>query len=261
MSFQPVPTYAELAESRTDPKTGVTTHAFNPVWLSWFLSLSETTGNSVQLALNASLSGNAVVLGDGANRVTAVGGLGNVGDVLTSQGSLLPPDWQPTAFVNPLTTKGDIVYESSAPAPAALAIGTTGQFLTVFNGLPAWTGTTGRAAAQTGAVASVAALTVGIADASYLVSANILVTTSTLHSFSCTCSYTDEGGSSRVLTLNFSQITGAFVTTLTNALGTGAYEGVQVRIRAKASTTITIATAGTFTTVAYNVEAGLMKVS
>lgn len=41
-------------------------------------------------------------------------------------------------FVDPMTTKGDIIYENSTPAPARLAIGTSGQVLTVSGGLPAW---------------------------------------------------------------------------------------------------------------------------
>lgn len=45
-----------------------------------------------------------------------------------------------SAFINlsPLTTAGDIIYESSAPAPARLGIGSAGQVLTVSSGLPAW---------------------------------------------------------------------------------------------------------------------------
>jgi hypothetical protein len=44
------------------------------------------------------------------------------------------------AFANlsPLTTAGDIIYENSTPAPARLAIGSSGQVLTVSGGLPAW---------------------------------------------------------------------------------------------------------------------------
>ena len=44
------------------------------------------------------------------------------------------------AFValSPLTTAGDIIYENATPAPARLAIGSTGQVLTVVSGLPAW---------------------------------------------------------------------------------------------------------------------------
>ena len=41
-------------------------------------------------------------------------------------------------FVNPLTTKGDLIYENALLAPARLAIGTTGQVLTVSGGLPVW---------------------------------------------------------------------------------------------------------------------------
>jgi len=43
-----------------------------------------------------------------------------------------------TGFASPLTTKGDLIYENATPAPARLAIGTTGQVLTVASGLPAW---------------------------------------------------------------------------------------------------------------------------
>lgn len=44
------------------------------------------------------------------------------------------------AFIalSPLTTAGDILYESAAPAPARLGIGSAGQVLTVVSGLPAW---------------------------------------------------------------------------------------------------------------------------
>lgn len=45
-----------------------------------------------------------------------------------------------TSFKNisPLTTAGDIIYENATPTPARLAIGTTGQVLTVSGGLPVW---------------------------------------------------------------------------------------------------------------------------
>lgn len=41
--------------------------------------------------------------------------------------------------ISPLTTAGDIIYENATPTPARLPIGTSGQFLTVSAGLPAWT--------------------------------------------------------------------------------------------------------------------------
>lgn len=40
--------------------------------------------------------------------------------------------------LSPLTTAGDIVYESASPAPTRLAIGSTGNILTVSGGLPVW---------------------------------------------------------------------------------------------------------------------------
>lgn len=101
---------------------------------------------------------------------------------------------------------------------------------------------------------SLGAYTVPAVDTTFMVSANVLVTSSTAFSFTVTCTYTDESNTSRVLTLNFSQLTGTFVTTLTNVLGASAYEGVPVQIRCKASTTITIQSTGTFTTVTYNIE-------
>lgn len=114
--------------------------------------------------------------------------------------------------------------------------------------------TSGRVTAQAAAAASVVALTVGAADASYQVSANVLVTTATLHNFTVTCTYTDEGNTSRTLTLTFSNVGGTLATAIVNTGGAVPYEGVPLHIRCKASTTITIATTGTFTTVAYNAE-------
>lgn len=117
----------------------------------------------------------------------------------------------------------------------------------------------GRSTAQTAAVGSVATYTVGASDASFEVSANVLVTTSTTHSFTATCAYTDESNVARTLTLSFSGLTGTFLTAITNVTGAGPYEGVPMHIRCKASTAITIATAGTFTTVTYNVEGNIRK--
>lgn len=102
--------------------------------------------------------------------------------------------------------------------------------------------------------------TIGAGASSFNVSANVLVTSSTLHSFGATCTYTDENNTSRVLTLNFSQLTGTFITAITNGTGASAYEGVPVHIRCKGGTTITIATTGTFTTVTYTIEGIIMQI-
>jgi hypothetical protein len=115
----------------------------------------------------------------------------------------------------------------------------------------------GRTVGATAAVASIAAYTVGAADSSFEVSANVLVTTATTHTFTLTCAYTDEGNSARTLTLTFGLVAGGVATTsVANATGTVPYHGCPVTIRCKAGTTITIASAagGTYTTVVYNAE-------
>ncbi len=117
----------------------------------------------------------------------------------------------------------------------------------------------GRSTAQTAAVASVATFTVGAADASFLISVNVLVTASTLHNFTVTCAYTDEGNTARTLTLPLAQLAGTFLTAITNTGGAVPYEGVPLHIRCKSETAITIATTGTFTTVTYNVEGFIVQ--
>lgn len=117
----------------------------------------------------------------------------------------------------------------------------------------------GRATAQTAANASVASYTVGAADASFIVSANVLVTTSTTHNFTVTCAYTDEGNTARTATFNFTNVAGTIATAIANAGGAVPYQGVPIHIRAKASTAITIATTGTFTSVTYNAEGVVTK--
>lgn len=119
----------------------------------------------------------------------------------------------------------------------------------------------GRSVAQTAAVASVATYTLAAADGSFEVSANVLVTTATLHSFTVTVSYTDEGNTARTVTMQLSTLAGAFVTAITNAQGTVPYEGVPLHLRCKASTAITVATTGTFTTVTYNVEGNIRQLA
>lgn len=112
----------------------------------------------------------------------------------------------------------------------------------------------GRSTAQTAAISSITAFTVGAADGTFIVSANVNVTTATAHSFSVQVTYTDETNTSRTVTFNVQQLGGTLVTSITNVTGVGPYEGVPLHIRAKAATAITILTSGTFTTVTYNAE-------
>lgn len=127
---------------------------------------------------------------------------------------------------------------------------------TTGNGVPSIYGS-GRSTAQTAAVASVAAYTVGASDGSFIVSANANVTTFVAGTFNITVAYTDETNTAQTLKLNFSSVTGTLGIALA---GAGPFEGIPVHIRCKASTAITIATAGTFTSLTYNVEGAIQQI-
>lgn len=117
-------------------------------------------------------------------------------------------------------------------------------------GMPAIYGS-GRSTGQTGAVASVATYTIGAADGSFIVSANANITTFVAGTFNVTVAYTDETNTAQTLKLNFSSLTGTIGIAIAAA---GPFEGIPAHIRCKASTSVTIATSGTFTSLTYNVE-------
>lgn len=123
-------------------------------------------------------------------------------------------------------------------------------------GVPAIYGS-GRSAAQTALVASVATYTVGAADGSFIVSANVNITAFAVGTFNVNCTYTDETNTAQTLKLNFSSVTGTVGIALAAA---GPFEGIPARIRAKAATAITITTSGTFTSLTYNVEGDIIQV-
>jgi hypothetical protein len=99
---------------------------------------------------------------------------------------------------------------------------------------------------QTAQVASLATFTPS-ADGAFEVCIDILVTTAgTSVSFTTTCTYTDEGGSSRVATMSFLLLAGTpFATTILTATGAVPYTGVPKQIRAKSGSAITLATTAT----------------
>lgn len=117
-----------------------------------------------------------------------------------------------------------------------------------------YSATAGRATGQTAANTSVATYTVGSADATFVVSANVLVTTSSSEAFTVRVTYTDEGNTSRTVKLSFSASDGTLTSAIASANGATPYGGVPMHIRCKASSTITIDTAGVFTGCTYNVE-------
>jgi len=117
-----------------------------------------------------------------------------------------------------------------------------------------------RPAQQVNALVTLATYTVGAADGSFTVSANINVTVATASLIGVTCTYFDETNTSRSLVLNFSNIAGVFATTTT--LNTaGAFEGVPLHIRAKAGTLISLATTGTVTTATYTAEGIITQIA
>jgi hypothetical protein len=120
---------------------------------------------------------------------------------------------------------------------------------------------TGRATARTNAVASVASYTVGGADGSFQVSANVNVTVSTAHNITVDVDYTDETNTARSLELSCRRLTGTVITSITDITGVGPYHGISLHLRCKAATTITVKTDGTFTTVTYNVEATITQIA
>lgn len=74
----------------------------------------------------------------------------------------------PPAFVNPMTTQGDIVYGGLGGSETRLGIGAEGQQLTVAGGIPQWANTTAGKRATTRTVAANNSLATSKAGADYV---------------------------------------------------------------------------------------------
>lgn len=186
------------------------------------------------------------------------------------------------------TTVGDPVYlsttagsfTSTAPTPlnarvqvvgySTVKSASVGQLVwdikppTKFGSLDNNSIVTGRSVAVTTAVASIATIT-PVADASFEVAMNVLVTTSTTHTFTGQCTYTDESNTGRTVTMPFRNVgsTTALVSSIADGGGAVPYLGVPVRIRVKGGTAVVLLTqaAGTYTTVTYNAEGQIQQVA
>jgi len=109
----------------------------------------------------------------------------------------------------------------------------------------------------TGAVASVVTTTVGGGDANYMVVGNVNCTAYTSGNFAVQVVYTDD--TNTVITASMQgHFTSGYGTAIS---GAGNFEGQPIYIRAKAGSTITIKTAGTFTNLTYNVSGAIMLVA
>lgn len=96
-------------------------------------------------------------------------------------------------------------------------------------------------------------------DGSYLVSGNIRTTGGTTYSFGIVAAFTDETG--QVGTRSIPMMVGGIVVVAANADGFTSYSGIAIQIRAKAGTTLSVSTVGTFTSAIYNAEAQITKIS
>ena len=163
-----------------------------------------------------------------------------------------------------LTQTGNVLALAGAALSLDSKISTYNNITTAGWGVPGIYGSGAIDATVDARSAAVATYTVGAADGDFEVGGFVLVTTSTTHSFSLDVSYTDTGNTARTLILPMAQLAGAFVTggLITNVTGAGPYESPIMHIRAKAATAITIRpSAGTFTTVTYNVSAVIKQVA
>ncbi len=158
-------------------------------------------------------------------------------------------------FLGGTADPGQGNFALSGLIPTYKNIATTGW------GVPAIYGYARPAAGQTAAV-TFATYTVGATDGSFLISANVNVTVSTLHNFTVTCTYTNESNVGQVYTFGFNQLIGTTtISAITNVTGVNSYESPVTHIRCKASTSITIASTGTFTTVTYNGEGSITQIA
>lgn len=108
-NFQAPPTYAELLV--TDPKSGKT--AFNPIWLNWFISLTQNIGAAGPI--NSVTASAPVVSSGGANPNITVSAIPNT--ALATMGAI--------------TLKGNATTGAATPTDLAIGQGPNGQFYPV----------------------------------------------------------------------------------------------------------------------------------
>lgn len=229
----------------------------------------KDTDNTVAIKQAASQTTQALSLLDNSNNILATFGQLGAGNMDLNFASGESIFWTNSA-TNATATK-DLGISRNAAGVLEINSGTPGTLRDV--ALRAFTSLKGitvagygvpvivaasRVTAQSAANTSISTFTVGAADGSFEVSANMNVTASTALATTLTCTYTDESNTARTMVLPIEQLSGSFIAA--GAItGTGAWETPVMHIRAKAATAITILTsAGTFTSVTYTAE-GIIK--
>lgn len=121
--------------------------------------------------------------------------------------------------------------------------------------------TASAAPSQSGANSNVASLGVGANDATFLVCAVVNVTAFVAGTFDVQVAYTDETGAAVTANPPITQNDGTSHTAIPQGGQLGQYYTHPLTIRAKANTTITVKTAGTFTNLTYSVAASIQRIS
>lgn len=175
-------------------------------------------------------------------------------------------------------------FDGSAPITVTAAAGTltgttlnatvTGSSLTstgkiaTYNAIATagWGHPTVYASTTTGTITNatttiVNAFAVPAADSSYEISVTVNVTASATAAMTCTISYTDVANTARVATVDFNLLTGVGVQSITTAQGNIDYTSAVTAFRCKASSTITIATAGSVVGITYTAQAIIKQVA
>lgn len=98
------------------------------------------------------------------------------------------------------------------------------------------------------------------ADGTFIISANVLITTRTTFNFTVNIVFTDETNTPRSVPLNFSGVSNSVGSGLADINTDPVYCGIPSRIRAKGGTAISVVTTGTFTSVVYNIDADITQV-
>jgi trimeric autotransporter adhesin len=107
---------------------------------SLLIQTGDTTAITISSTQQVSLTNPLPVSSGGTGSNTGVNAATSITGVLPIANGGTGANTATAAFnaLNPMTTTGDILYEASPTVAARLAIGSTGQVLTVSGGIPAW---------------------------------------------------------------------------------------------------------------------------